>query len=271
MPVIEIQDLFFRYQAGSPHQTAALKGLSLELQEGDRLILCGHSGSGKSTLVAHLNGVLAPQQGSVRVLGEDLTEADARRRIRRRVGLLFQFPEHQLFEATVYDELAFAPRQFGLEVAARVERVAAQFGLEPILGRSPASLSMGEARRVALASILTTEPEVLILDEPTAALDPGARRQFHAWLNQWHKTLVVVTHQVEEFLSLANRLVVLEAGQVRSQGTPEEILTKMVLPQPEPELVALAKEARQRGLSWRTVPARVDDCEQEILAWLQAD
>jgi energy-coupling factor transport system ATP-binding protein len=210
-----------------------LKEISLEIRQGEFVGIIGETGSGKSTLVQHFNGLLKPSSGQMLLNGHDLWAKDTDlRKIRSRIALLFQFPEHQLFEETVFKDVAFGPRNQGLEGDELEERV--RFGLE-LTGldygtykeRSPFNLSGGEKRRVALAGVLAMKPEVVILDEPTAGMDPSGRRFLMEQIGRFHReenlTVILVTHNMEEVSRLAKRLFVFSKGQLLLQGTPAEV------------------------------------------------
>jgi energy-coupling factor transport system ATP-binding protein len=226
--LIQVEDLRYTYAPGTPLARAALHGVSLEIRQGERVGIAGRSGSGKSTLAQHLAGLLAPTSGRVRLDGvaAHLRTAAARAR-RQRVGLAFQQPEDQIFEQNVFREVAFGPRNLGLDaaqVAARVRWALGMVGLDApaVEGRVPFTLSGGEMRRVALAGVLAMRPEVLILDEPTAGLDPRGRRELLGRVLDCQldtgMTLIMVSHHLEELAQVVDRLVLLEHGQVAADG-----------------------------------------------------
>jgi len=212
------------YLRGTPFEAVALRGVDLVVRRGECLGLVGPTGSGKSTLVQHFNGLLRPTEGRVVVDGVEVRPGSpAVRDVRRKVGLLFQYPEHQLFEATVFDDVAFGPRNLGLdpeEVAERVRESLQWVGLDPdrFGSRSPFSLSGGERRRVAIAGVLAMRPQVLILDEPTAGLDPAGRREILARIRELHRkarlTVVLISHSMDDVARLCQRVVVLHQGRV---------------------------------------------------------
>jgi len=212
------------YLRGTPFEAVALRGVDLVVRRGECLGLVGPTGSGKSTLVQHFNGLLRPTEGRVVVDGVEVRPGSpAVRDVRRKVGLLFQYPEHQLFEATVFDDVAFGPRNLGLdpeEVAERVRESLQWVGLDPdrFGSRSPFSLSGGEMRRVAIAGVLAMRPQVLILDEPTAGLDPAGRREILARIRELHRkarlTVVLISHSMDDVARLCQRVVVLHHGRV---------------------------------------------------------
>ena len=248
MAVIETKQCTVRYSVGTPFEREALEGVSVCVNEGDFLGIIGHTGSGKSTFVQLLNGLLKPTEGTVLVNGRDIWENPKEiRRVRFEVGMVFQYPEHQLFEETVYKDIAFGPKNQGLsdeEVAARVYRAAELVGLRrELLDKSPFELSGGEKRRAAIAGVMAMEPSVLILDEPTAGLDPRGREslldQIYAYKKQHTTTVLLVSHSMEDIARVADRVLVLADGHVVMDDTTEAVFSR-------------AEELEQIGLS---VPA----------------
>ena len=278
MSLMEIRGLTHIYSAGTPFEKVAVDGLDLDIEKGTVVGLIGHTGSGKSTLIQHLNALLKPTSGTVLLDGADIfASKDAMRRTRFRVGLVFQYPEYQLFEETVYADIAFGPKNQKLsaeDIDIRV-RGAAQFvGLEEsILGQSPLELSGGQKRRVAIAGVLAMDPELLILDEPTAGLDPAGREELLgnilAWREAREATILLVTHD----MGIAARcgcLVVMEQGHIALRGTPDEVfshaerLRQLGLALPEAAHIALLLRK-----SRIPIPASVytpDRLRDEILA-----
>lgn len=233
--IIACQALTHVYLRGTPLEATALRGVTLEVRAGELLAIIGPTGSGKSTLIQQFNGLLKPTSGDVRVAGLDLWGPDAdRRRARQQVGLLFQFPEYQLFEETVLRDVAYGPKNLGLPdetVAERVDEALQSLGLDPARfgDRSPFTLSGGEMRRVALAGVLAMRPKVLVLDEPTAGLDPRGREELLHRIEALHadgQTLVVVTHNMDEVARLADRVVVMHQGWVLMEGPPSEVFRR---------------------------------------------
>ncbi len=217
-----------------PDAVWALSDVSLEVRRGEFLGIAGHTGSGKSTLVQQMNGLAHPTRGTVRAFGEDLARKGASAGVVARVGVVFQYPERQLFAQTVFDDVAFGPRNLGCdetEVARRVERSLRQVGLDPAVAREkgPFELSGGQQRRVAFAGVLAMEPEVLVLDEPAAGLDPASRRSFLSLIARLHEeglTVVMVSHDMDDLASLCSRLVIMNEGSVALEGTPNEVFLK---------------------------------------------
>lgn len=232
MPIC-VEELGYVYMPGTPLEAVALQDISLEIEKGEFVGLIGQTGSGKSTLVQHFNGLLRPTRGRVLVDGEDLSRRETSiKEIRRRVGLVFQYPEHQLFEETVFADVAFGPRRLGLtgeELESRVEEALAGVGLDAAaLGqRSPFELSGGQMRRVAMAGVLAMRPQVLILDEPTAGLDPRGRDEILAQVQVMHRdfglTVVLVSHSMEDVARLAQRILVMHRGQLVISGSTREV------------------------------------------------
>ena len=230
---IQVEHLTHTYMTDSPFAATALEDVSLTIEDGELIGLLGHTGSGKTTLVQHLNGLLKPTSGKVVVDGLDITEKDVSLlEVRRRVGLVFQYPEYQLFEETVARDVAFGPKNLGLseqEVDERVRYALQEVGLvyEDIAERSPFELSGGQMRRVAIAGVLAMRPKTLILDEPTAGLDPAGRRSILGMIRELHGagglTVVMVSHNMDDISSLATRLVVMSRGKMVLTGTPREV------------------------------------------------
>jgi len=234
MPCIEIENLTHTYFPGTPLETTALRDISLLVDRGETLALAGATGSGKSTLVRHLNGLLAPTSGRVRVLDGDLADKNFRRRLWRRVGLVFQFPERQIFSGMVYEDIAFGPRNTGLAGPALRDRVswaAEAAGLpEELLYADPAELSGGMRRRAAIAGVLAMRPEILILDEPGAGLEPAARenilRRIIELQAEQGTTVILITHHLADAALYADRLALLEKGRLTAVGPVAEILSR---------------------------------------------
>ena len=230
---IQVEHLTHTYMTDSPFAATALEDVSLTIEDGELVGLLGHTGSGKTTLVQHLNGLLKPTSGKVVVDGLDITEKGVSLlEVRRRVGLVFQYPEYQLFEETVAKDVAFGPKNLGLseqEVDQRVRFALREVGLayDEITQRSPFELSGGQMRRVAIAGVLAMRPGTLILDEPTAGLDPAGRRSILGMIRELHAagglTVVMVSHNMDDISSLATRLVVMSRGRMVLTGTPREV------------------------------------------------
>ncbi|MFW6174367.1 MAG: energy-coupling factor ABC transporter ATP-binding protein [Chloroflexota bacterium] len=226
VPAVEVLDLRFTYPSGQD----ALRGVSLSVMPGEKVALVGPNGAGKSTLALHLNGILSPSEGDVRIMGHSLAEADARtvKMIRGLVGLLFQDPDDQLFSTTVHEDVAFGPIHMGLpedEVERRVQRALAQVGLEGYGPRMPHHLSGGEKRRAAIATTLSMDPSVLVADEPSAGLDPRARRSLINLLRTLPQTMIVATHDMRLARDVLPRTVVMDQGKIVADGPTAELLS----------------------------------------------
>ena len=231
-PILQIEDLTHTYSAGTPFQRSAVEGLSMTVGAGEFLGVIGHTGSGKSTLIQHLNGLLQPTSGRILLEGKDIW-ADPKkiRDVRFKVGLVFQYPEYQLFEETVYKDIAFGPKNMGLDAEEIDRRVlqAAQFvGLgDGVLQQSPFELSGGQKRRVAIAGVIAMEPSVLILDEPTAGLDPVGVESILGNIRDYHEaknaTVIIVSHSMEEMARTVDRIVVVNDSRIPFSGTPREV------------------------------------------------
>ncbi len=235
MPIV-LENLGHTYQVGSPFQATAIQNISLTIADGELLALIGHTGSGKSTLAQHLNALLTPTTGRVLLDGQDINLSDASKKAARfHVGLVFQYPEHQLFEETVIKDIGFGPRNMGLsqdEIDARVQDAMDMVGLpyDEIGHKSPFELSGGQMRRVALAGVLAMRPRILVLDEPTAGLDPHARDFLLQDVKRLHSegtTVVMVSHSMDDVARLATRVVVLERGELAMSGPPREIFSQV--------------------------------------------
>ena len=244
-PILEIKNLTYTYSAGTPFEHTALDNISFQVNRGEFIGIIGHTGSGKSTLMQQLNGLLKPTAGTVMLDGKDIwSDKKLTRQARFRVGLVFQYPEYQLFEETVYQDIAFGPRNMGLdekEIDRRVREAAGFVGLsEQQLSVSPFDLSGGQKRRVAIAGVIAMEPEVLILDEPTAGLDPVGRADILGNIQSYRKaknaTIMMVSHSMEDVARLTDRLLVLNGSKLAMQGSPVEVF-------------AHAEQLKQMGLS----------------------
>lgn len=230
---IKLEDVTYTYGTGSPFEKTALQDVSLEIKEGEFIGIIGHTGSGKSTLVQLLNGLLQPTSGTVTVNGQDISQkSKAAMEMRHAVGMVFQYPEYQLFEETIAKDIAFGPRNFGLnaeDVAKRVREAMEFVGLDydTYADRSPFRLSGGQMRRVAIAGVIAIHPQYLILDEPSAGLDPVGRREIFAEIQRWHKekniTVILVSHNMDDISRMANRLIVLSEGQILIDGEPLDV------------------------------------------------
>ena len=277
--IIQVENLTHTYGIGTPFERSAVKDMSLTVRRGELLGLIGHTGSGKSTLIQHLNGLLKPTSGRVLLDGRDIwAEPKKIRDVRFRVGLVFQYPEYQLFEETVYKDIAFGPTNMGLRGDALDKRIreAARFaGLdESRLDKSPFALSGGQKRRVAIAGVIAMEPEVLVLDEPGAGLDPRGREELLEHIRAYHtergNTVVLVSHSMEEVARYADRIVVLAHGKTLMSGAPREVfargqeLRRAGLDVPQTTRIAMA--LRKRGLEIDPAVYTVEELRDALLA-----
>ncbi len=282
---LELKHVFYTYQEGSPAESHALQDICLNINEGEFLGIVGHTGSGKSTLIQHLKGLLKPSRGEVLIDGMDINQkaAKARRKeLRMRVGLVFQYPEYQLFEETVEQDIAFGPRSMGLsdaEVKARVQEAMTLLNLDysALRRQSPFDLSGGQKRKVAIAGVLAMKPKYLVLDEPTAGLDPRGREEFLELLHNLHQqgmTIIMVSHSMDDMARYAQRMIVMDHGQIQLQGTPREVFAQPAKLQQigldVPSLTKLLLELKQRGLNVDTDLYEIQAVKQEILRALKA-
>ena len=282
---IEVVHLTHCYSEGSALRTVALNDVSFRIEDGEFIGIIGHTGSGKSTLVQHLNGLLRPTSGQVLIDGEDLNgEHVNRRALRQRIGLVFQYPEYQLFEETVAKDIAFGPKNQGLspeEVADRVRYAMACVHLDydQLAEKSPFELSGGQMQRVAIAGVLAMKPSVLILDEPTAGLDPRGRDRILGMLEELHQrentTVLMVSHSMDDMARLASRLLVFAGGRLVADGTPREIFSR-----PEamteiglgiPEAALLCRRLREEGYALPADLYRPEELKEHLLRlWREA-
>ncbi len=276
---IQIEHLTHTYMPDSPFTTVALKDVNLTIEDGEFIGLLGHTGSGKTTLVQHLNGLIRPTEGKVIVDGLDISDKQTSLLdVRKKVGLVFQYPEYQLFEETVAKDVAFGPKNMGLsqeEIDQRVRHAIARVGLDydAVSERSPFELSGGQMRRVAIAGVLAMQPGTLILDEPTAGLDPAGRRSILQMIRELHAagglTVVMVSHSMDDIASLATRLVVMSHGEVVLTGTPREVFTHRDLLTSiglgVPQAAELAYRLRSQGYAIPAGLYTLDEVKNAIL------
>lgn len=284
MATITVDNVTHTYGASSPFEQHALRGVSMDIREGELLGIIGHTGSGKSTLVQHLNGLLRPHSGRVLLDGKDIWENPKKiRDVRFRVGMVFQYPEHQLFEDTVYKDIAFGPKNMGLseqEIDQRVRQAAAYVGLpEDLLEKSPFDLSGGEKRRAAIAGVMAMEPEILILDEPTAGLDPRGREQVLAMIRDYQRrrgtTVLLVTHSMEDVARVADRILVMDRGQVAMLDSVERVFSRaeelerigLTIPAVTKVLMLL----KQKGVAVDTAAYTVEAAAKQLLPLIGGD
>ena len=280
MPV-EARELTHTYNADSPFESTALDKVSFTIHDGEFIGIIGHTGSGKSTLIQHLNGLLKPTGGTVIVNGMDLTAKGTNmKEVRRTIGLVFQYPEYQLFEETGEKDIAFGPKNLGLDekkIATRVRDAMRLVDLDyaQFANKSPFELSGGQKRRVAIAGVLAMEPDILILDEPTAGLDPYGRDYILGLVENWHKlgrTILMVSHSMDDVARFADRIFVMNHGRLEMQGTPDEVfaeeerLRSMGLD--VPAVTTLAGELSRRGFDLPRHIHTMDEMERALVGLL---
>ena len=261
MSVITVENLRHTYSAGTPFEKVAVDDISLSIPAGQFVGLLGHTGSGKSTFIQHLNALLQPTSGRVLLDGEDINkDKKTRHDVKWKVGLVFQYPEYQLFEETVFADIAFGPKNMGLkkeEIEERVREAAGFVGVkEELFERSPLELSGGQKRRVAIAGVVAMRPEVLILDEPTAGLDPSGSRKIMnnicRYREQSGATVIIVSHNMDDAARLTERLIVFDHGHVAMDGTPEEVFSRpqelIDIGLSVPQSTAIAMALREKGM-----------------------
>ena len=276
--VIRTENLTHVYSRGTPFEKTAISGISVEIHAGELVAVIGHTGSGKSTFMQHLNGLLRPDGGTVYVDGEDIfATKEATRDVRFKVGLVFQYPEYQLFEETVYKDISFGPKNMKLSEAEIDERVreAAHFtGVEEeLFERSPLELSGGQKRRVAIAGVTAMRPRVLILDEPTAGLDPagcaGILQNITDYRRETGSTVLLVTHSMDDAAKIADRLIVFHEGSVAMDGTPEEVFSRQQelvgMGLDVPQSAAIADALRARGVKLPKSIYTLDSLREAVL------
>lgn len=277
-PILKVVHLTHTYGIGTPFERSAVEDMSFDVADGEFLGIIGHTGSGKSTLIQHLNGLLKPNSGKILLEGKDIwAEPKKIRNVRFRVGLVFQYPEYQLFEETVYKDIAFGPANMGKtgdELDRCVREAARLVGIrDDQLEKSPFELSGGQKRRVALAGVLAMEPRVLILDEPTAGLDPAGRENLLANIRDYHRnkngTVIMVSHSMEEVAGNVDRILVLKSAHVLMQGTPKEVFSRadelLSAGLDVPQITRVAIALKERGLDVDPAVYTVEDLERQLL------
>lgn len=280
MATIQTKGLTYRYGIGTPFEKTAVDHVDLEIESGSFVGIIGHTGSGKSTLIQHLNGLLKPTEGSILLDGKDIWAEKAQmRQVRFRVGLVFQYPEYQIFEETVAKDIAFGPRNMGLaeeEVQARVKETAAIVGLsDDILEQSPFLLSGGQKRRVAIAGVMAMRPEVLILDEPTAGLDPRGREEILEEIKAYRRhtgaTILLVSHSMEDVARHAQKILVMNAGKVFCYGTVENVFRRsqelQAIGLAVPQITRVCNALRAKGIPLTEDIFTVEQAKEQLIAW----
>ncbi|MBR5497369.1 MAG: energy-coupling factor transporter ATPase [Clostridia bacterium] len=281
MTILEAKNVSYKYSVGTPFQVTAIDDISFDVEKGEMLAIIGHTGSGKSTLIQHFNALLKPTDGQILLEGKDINESkENMRQARFRVGLCFQYPEYQLFESTVYKDIAFGPTNMGLskeEIDRRVRRAAEFTGIrESMLDKSPFDLSGGEKRRVAIAGVMAMEPSVLIMDEPAAGLDPRGRKVIFDLIRNYRRetgsTVIIVSHSMEDVASIAERILVLNHGTVALQGSVDEVfshvdeLKEMGLN--IPQITNIFSELNKYGFNLDKSVYTVEQAEKALLNYL---
>lgn len=275
---IALENVSFTYQEGTPLASTALSDVSLTIEDSSYTALIGHTGSGKSTILQLLNGLLVPSQGSVRVFDTLITSTSKNkdiRQIRKQVGLVFQFAENQIFEETVLKDVAFGPQNFGVseEDAEQIAREKLDLvGIdESLFDRSPFELSGGQMRRVAIAGILAMEPAILVLDEPTAGLDPLGRKELMNLFKKLHQsgmTIVLVTHLMDDVAEYANQVYVMEKGRLVKGGKPSDVFQDVVFMEEVqlgvPKITAFCKRLADRGVSFKRLPIKIEEFKESL-------
>ena len=275
---ITLENVSFTYQEGTPLSSSALTDVSLTIEDGSYTALVGHTGSGKSTILQLLNGLLIPSKGSVRVFDTVITPTSTNkeiRQIRKQVGLVFQFAENQIFEETVLKDVAFGPQNFGVseEEAKKIAREKlALVGIdESLFERSPFELSGGQMRRVAIAGMLAMEPTVLVLDEPTAGLDPLGRKELMTLFKELHlsgMTIVLVTHLMDDVASYADQVYVMEKGRLVKSGKPSDVFQDAASMEKVqlgvPKITAFCKRLADRGVSFKKLPIKIEEFKESL-------
>ncbi|VJR34526.1 cobalt ABC transporter ATP-binding protein [Streptococcus pneumoniae] len=275
---IALENVNFTYQEGTPLASAALSDVSLTIEDGSYTALIGHTGSGKSTILQLLNGLLVPSQGSVRVFDTLITSTSKNkdiRQIRKQVGLVFQFAENQIFEETVLKDVAFGPQNFGVSEEDAVKTAREKLALvgidESLFDRSPFELSGGQMRRVAIAGILAMEPAILVLDEPTAGLDPLGRKELMTLFKKLHQsgmTIVLVTHLMDDVAEYANEVYVMEKGRLVKGGKPSDVFQDVVFMEEVqlgvPKITAFCKRLADRGVSFKRLPIKIEEFKESL-------
>lgn len=277
MALLETQNLTYVYGEGTPFRIAALQNVNISIEKGELVGIIGHTGSGKSTLVQHLNGLLKPTEGKILLNSEDIhTSKAATRAARFKVGLCFQYPEYQLFESTVYKDIAFGPRNMGLsdaQIKEHVQRAAEFVGVkQEWMEKSPFDLSGGEKRRVAIAGVMAMEPEILILDEPAAGLDPRSRMRIMEMIENYRlttgKTVVIVSHSMDDVAECASRVIVMQDGAPVLTGTVKEVFQnaeKLVSAGLDvPQLTRIFRRLKEQGVDVRTDIYTLSEAKREL-------
>lgn len=279
---ILVNELNYVYSPGTAYEIQALKDVNLKIEDGEFIGIIGHTGSGKSTLIQHLNGLMRATNGGIYYNGQDIYEEDFdMRSLRSKVGLVFQYPEHQLFETTIFDDVSFGPKNQGLskeQAGLRAFEALRSVGLpEELYYQSPFDLSGGQKRRVAIAGVLAMKPEVLILDEPTAGLDPRGRDEILDQIARMHEeqhiTILLVSHSMEDVANYVDRIIVMNQGQVMLDGKPREVFRHYkeleAIGLAAPQVTYLMHELQEKGFPVSTDATTVVEAKEEILRMIK--
>ncbi|MEY8416447.1 energy-coupling factor transporter ATPase [Tissierella praeacuta] len=281
--IMKINNLNYIYNPNTPFEKKALDNISLEIDEGEFIGLIGHTGSGKSTFVQHLNGLIKPTSGNIIIDNINIVTKDANlKEVRQKVGLVFQYPEHQLFEENIYKDIAFGPRNLGLneeEIHSRVKESMELVGLNfnELKDRSPFELSGGQKRRVAIAGVIAMKPKILVLDEPTAGLDPRGRDEILGEIQKLYQkggiTIILVSHSMEDVAKLVDRILVMHKGKLQMDGSTREIFRKAEelesLGLGIPQITKFMKKFKEKGNDVKDDVLTVDEAKEEILKFLR--
>lgn len=284
MSLLELKNVSYTYSSGTPFEITAIEDINLTIEKGSFVGIIGHTGSGKSTLIQHFNALLKPTTGQVLLNGKDINQSkQSAHEARFKVGLCFQYPEYQLFETTVYRDIAFGPTNMGLsedEIKERVREAAEFVGLtNELLKKSPFELSGGEKRRAAIAGIIAMRPEVLVLDEPTAGLDPSGRKKILGMISEFRKstnsTVIIVSHSMEDVASLAEKIIVMNKGRIYKYADVHEIFTKSeelaALGLEVPPVTSIFLKLKEKGLDVNTDIYTKEQAEKELLRYLKRE
>lgn len=283
--IIQLKNVNYTYNPGTPFEKKALDDVNLEINEGDFIGLIGHTGSGKSTLVQHLNGLIKPTSGEIIIDGKSLSSKETKmKEVRQKVGLVFQYPEHQLFEETIYKDIAFGPKNLGLsdeEVDERVRNAMGLVGLdfETLKDRSPFELSGGQKRRVAIAGVVAMKPKVLVLDEPTAGLDPRGRDEILDEIRKLYEkeniTIILVSHSMEDIARLVNRIFVMHKSKVAMAGSTREVFSKADQLESMglgiPQITKFMRRFKALGHNVKDDVLTIEEAKEEILKYLRGN
>ena len=283
MSVIRTENLTYTYSQGTPFEKTAVKDVNIEIEEGELVGIIGHTGSGKSTLIQHLNGLIKPTSGKIFIDGVDIHDKDVKLRdVRFKVGLVFQYPEYQIFEETVYKDIAFGPTNMGLdegEIDKRVRETAKLVGIDDsLLNKSPFELSGGQKRRVAIAGVMAMRPKVLILDEPTAGLDPRGREMILGQIKHYHEetgsTVLLVSHSMEDVARFAQKILVMNKGEVFCYDTPPAVFARAdeiaAIGLSVPQITKVFSMLRSRGIDIRGAVYTIEFAMKTINEYLAA-